>query len=175
MAKRAVVFRSKYGASKKYALALGRMIQAEVIENDGLTPQLVEEFDSIALVGGVYAGKITGLDFFRKNAVDFSSKRLAVFAVGAVPDSLENTEDLRKRNMKGRLSSVPVYYGRGAFDEAVLTFVDRNLLSIVRKAASRTAPEKRTPLDNVILGTTEPVSWIDESYLSGVAGYMMEE
>ena len=56
MAKRAVVFRSKYGASKEYALALGRMIQAEVIENDGLTPQLVDEFDSIALVGGVYAG-----------------------------------------------------------------------------------------------------------------------
>ena len=175
MAKRAVVFRSKYGASKEYALALGRMIQAEVIENDGLTPQLVDEFDSIALVGGVYAGKITGLDFFRKNAADFSSKRLAVFAVGAAPDSHENTEDLRKRNMKGRLESVPVYYGRGSFDEAALTFVDRNLLAIVRKAAARTNPEKRSPLDNVILGTTEPVSWVDESYLSGIAGYMMEE
>ncbi len=165
MSRIAVVFRSKYGASKEYALALGKRLSAEVIENEGLTAHLVEEFDSIILIGGVYAGKITGLEFMKKYIGDFSEKRLAVFAVGAAPESEDNISDLRKHNMKGRMEMIPLYYGRGAFNEGALSFVDRNLLSIVRKAAEKTRPEKRTPLDNVLLETKGAESWIDERYL----------
>ena len=67
MAKTAVLFRSKYGASKEYALLLGKKLNAEVIENEGLIPKLVEEFDAMVLIGGVYAGKISGIEFWKKH------------------------------------------------------------------------------------------------------------
>ena len=173
MAKTAVLFRSKYGASKEYALLLGKRLNAEVIENEGLIPKLVEEFDAMVLIGGVYAGRISGIEFWKKHFDDFSDKRLAVFAVGAAPDSPDNIETLRKHNLKGRMDRLPLFYGRGSFDESALTFMDKNLLNLVRKSAQKAKPEKRSPLDNVLLEVSEAVSWVDESYLDQVIDCML--
>ena len=174
MSKTAVVFRSKYGASKEYSLLLGESLAAEVIENEGLTSHLVDEFDTIILVGGVYAGKITGIEFLKKYIGDFSSKRLAVFAVGASPMSIEMLDSLKKKNLKGRLEAIPLFYGRGAFDESALSFMDKNLLSVARKAAEKTKPEKRNDLDKILLETTESVSWVDESFLSPLISFISQ-
>ncbi len=173
MAKTAVVFRSKYGASKEYALLLGKKISAVVIENEGLTPKLVDEFDTIILIGGVYAGRIVGIEFLKKNIKEFKDKRLAVFAVGASPSSDENTEILRKKNLRS-MEMLPLFYGRGAFDESLLSFVDKNLLSVVRRAAEKTKPEKRSDLDKVILDTVSPANWVDESYLVPLLSYLSD-
>ncbi len=174
MSKTAVVFRSKYGASKAYSLILGKRIPAVVIENEGLTPHLVEEFDTIILVGGVYAGKITGIDFLKKYADDFSSKRIAVFAVGASPVSDDTIDSIKKRNLKGKLETVPLFYGRGALDEEQLSFMDKNLLSVVRRSAEKTKPEKRSDLEKIILETAGSADWMDESYLEPLIEFISQ-
>lgn len=168
MAKIAVVFRSRYGASKDYALMLGKKLAAEVVENEGLTPLLLEPFDSIILIGGVYATKISGLELFSKYLQDFSDKELAVFAVGLNPDSADNIAALRKHNFRGKLERVPLFYGRGSFDEESLSFVDRNIVMLLRKTAEKKKAEKRTELENEMLGIRDTVSWVDEHYLDPV-------
>ena len=175
MAKTAVLFRSKYGASKQYALMLGRKVSAEVVENEGLTPQLVEEFDTIVVIGGVYAGRVSGLDFLRKNLRALPGRRFAVLAVGATPDSPDNTAELVKRNMKGDLEGIPLYYGRGAFDEGALSFVDKGLCGVLRKAAEKMRPEERSPLESVLSDAVSPVSWVDEAYLAPVISFLSGE
>ena len=165
MGRTAVLFRSRYGASKQYALMLGRKLNAEVVENEGLTPQLLSSFDTLILVGGVYSGKIAGIELFAKYRNDFSDKSLFVFAVGISPDSPENTELLRKHNLRGALEAVPLFYGRGSFDESVLSFIDRNVVTLARKAAAKAKPEKRSPLEKAFVETEKKIQWVDESYL----------
>ncbi|MBO8435430.1 MAG: flavodoxin [Spirochaetes bacterium] len=171
MSKTAVLFRSKYGATKEYSLQLGRSIQAEVVENYGLTPELVKDFDVLILAGGVYAGKINGLDFLKRNYPELQGKRIAVLAIGAAPDSDENTESLYKGNLKGKLENIPLFYARGAFDKDSLSSMDKLLFSMVKKAAEKEKPEKRTPLETVILETEEAVSWVDFSSLDSLIDF----
>ena len=169
----AVLFRSKYGASREYALMLGRKIQAEVVENEGLTAELVAEFDTLVLIGGVYAGRISGLDFLRKNRRALEGRRFAVFAVGASPECEENDGTLFRRNMKGELDGIPLFYGRGAFDESVLTLMDKGIVGMARKAAEMTKDSDRSPLDRAILeASAAPVSWVSENYLDPLVSYL---
>ena len=51
--------------------------------------------------------------------------------------------------------------------------MDKNLLNLVRKSAQKAKPEKRSPLDNVLLEVSEAVSWVDESYLDQVIDCML--
>ncbi len=170
MLKTAIVFRSRYGASKEYAHMLGKRMAAEIVENEGLTPQLLSPFDCLVLIGGVYAGKISGIELFAKNKRAFEGKKLAVFAVGASPASEEIIQDLKKHNLRGE--SIPIFYGRGAFCDDSLSFVDRNLVSLIRRGAEKRKPEKRTELENVILEAGNSCNWIDEAFLGPVEEFL---
>lgn len=69
----------------------------------------MQDFDVIALGGGVYASGIAGLSFLKKHIEDLWDKKLIAFFVGALPYEESNFRQMVSRNMKDQLSLIPSF------------------------------------------------------------------
>lgn len=169
MSETAILFRSKYGASRKYALMLKERTGADAIENENMKAELIRDFSTIILIGGVYADRINGLDFIRKFRGSLSDKRLYVFAVGGTEFSPEYIAKLRKVN---GLDDIPMSYGRGEINEDALSFLDRRLMGLLRRMVKRKPESEWTLTEKAIAESKGNVSWVDERYLDPVVDFI---
>lgn len=60
MSKIAVVYKSKYGSSKKYAEWIADELKAELFEHSKIKKDDLLKYDTIIYGGGLYAGSISG-------------------------------------------------------------------------------------------------------------------
>lgn len=175
MSKTIIIYKSKYGAAKEYAHLLGERIHCEAFENSHLNPNQINDFDTVLLCGGVYASHISGISFLKRNYKDLKNKKAVIFAVGAYPYSEQMISELKRQNLKGMLSNTALFYGRGMWDEEILTFKDRLLYNMVKKSAEKKSSSPNDPQGNSfisILGKKE--NWIDIKYLESVLDYLAE-
>ena len=95
-----ILYRSKYGATRKYAQWLKEATGFDCMETKKADAKTAQNYDTLILMGGVYAGGIAGLDFLKKNYALIKGKRILLFAVGASPyDEKAFTEGIQ-RNLK---------------------------------------------------------------------------
>ena len=85
MKKGIILFKSKYGATKKYVHWLAEKTGYDCLETSKADRLVVKQYENIILCGGVYASGIAGLSFLRKNYKELKDKKIAVFCVGASP------------------------------------------------------------------------------------------
>ena len=62
-----ILYKSKYGATKKYAEWIAERTGFACIKTDEADVKKLAEYDTIILGGGVYASGIAGLSFLKKN------------------------------------------------------------------------------------------------------------
>lgn len=175
MGKSIIIYKSKYGAAKEYADLLGEKIHCEAFENSHLNPKQINSFDTVLLCGGVYASHISGISFLKRNYKDLKDKKVVIFAVGAYPYSEQMISELKRQNLKGTMSNITLFYGRGIWNEETLTFKDRLLCNMVKKLAEKKSSSPDEPQGNSlisILGKKE--NWIDIKYLEPVLDYLEE-
>lgn len=167
----AILYTSRYGASREYALMLRDWTGAVVIENERLTPALVAEFGTLLAVGGVYMGKIDGLGFFRDYATDLRKKhRLAVLAVGIAPEDKGYYARLYADNFRHHLKGIPLFYARGRLEMEALSRIDKGLMkTFVRFLKGRT--ELSAFSKEIAEGTS--LDYMSEDYLDEVKAYLM--
>lgn len=176
MGRTIIIYKSKYGAAKEYAHLLGEKIHCEVFENSRLNPKQINNFDTVLLCGGVYASHISGISFLKRKYEDLKNKEVIIFAVGAYPYSDQMISELKRQNLKGTMSNITLFYGRGMWDEEILTFKDRLLCNMVKKSAEKKSSSPDEPQINSlisILGKKE--NWIDIKYLEPVLDYLAEK
>ena len=152
---------------------------ADAIENENMKAELIRDFSTIILIGGVYADRINGLDFIRKFRGSLSDKRLYVFAVGGTEFSPEYIAKLRKVN---GLDDIPMSYGRGEINEDALSFLDRRLMGLLRRdrrlmgllrrMVKRKPESEWTLTEKAIAESGRSVSWVDDRYLDPVVDYI---
>lgn len=113
-----VIYKSKYGATKKYADWLVEMTGYDCMEIQKATLDVVSQYKTIVLCGGIYASGIAGLSFLKKHFRDLNGKKIAIFCVGASPYNEQAFNEIKKHNLKDELCDIPLFYGRGAWDES---------------------------------------------------------
>ena len=116
-----ILYKSKYGATKKYARMLAEKLGAALLENKKLRPEQLKPFDAIIYCGGIYAGGVAGITLLRKNAALLNGKKVAVLA----------------QNLAGLPEGTALFYGRGAWDESVMTAGDRLLCGMLKKMIAK--------------------------------------
>lgn len=146
-----VIYQSKYGATKKYAKWLSAELNCDVIETANAKIGDIQKYDTIILGGGIYATGIAGISFLKKNYELLKDKQLVVFAVGASPYDENAMEALRRRNFKGILSDIPCFYCRGAWNEENMTFKDKTLCSLLKKAVAKKDPLTYEPWERALM------------------------
>lgn len=164
-----ILYKSKYGATKKYADWLSEETGFENKEIGQVKVSDIEEYETIVIGGGIYASGIAGLDFLNKNIEVLDNKKIIVFCDGASPYEERAFDEIRNRNMKDKLKDIPLFYCRGSWDMDAMTFVDRNLCKMLRKAVAKKDPSEYEVWEAALMAAgEEKCDWTDKEYLKPI-------
>ena len=168
-----VLCRSKYGAARRYAGWVAQETGFPLADLDkGEKPDL-SPYGAVVLCGGVYASSVGGVSFLKKRASQLAGKQVAVFAVGASPWDETAFQAVKKHNMKGSLEKIPVFYGRGAWDQKAMTFVDRTLCNMLQKSVAKKDPSQWEPwMEALMCARGKSCDWTDPAYLTPLLEYL---
>ncbi|HJB82304.1 MAG TPA: flavodoxin domain-containing protein [Candidatus Mediterraneibacter intestinavium] len=170
-----IVYQSKYGSAKKYAMWLADATGFDVVETPKADSRALKEYDRIILCGSIYASGIAGISFLRKNRQALKGKKTAVFCVGASPYDEKALEEVKEHNLKEDLKEIPMFYGRGAWDESSMSFKDRTLCKMLQKAVAKKDSSTYEPwMTALMCAVGQKCDWTDKKYLEPVIQYMNE-
>lgn len=166
MKKGVILYRSKYGATKKYASWLEEATGFDCMETPNATVDAVKQYETIILCGGIYASGIAGLSFLKKNMEKLKGSKILVFCVGASPYDEGAFHEVKAHNMTGTLQEVPLFYGRGMWDESRMTFVDRTLCKLLQKSVAKKDASTYEPwMKALMCAAGQSCDWTDKRYL----------
>ncbi|MGI6777015.1 MAG: flavodoxin domain-containing protein [Acetivibrionales bacterium] len=135
MAKVAVVFKSKYGSSEKYARWIAEDVNADVLKASDVKVENLMEYDTIVYCGGLYAGGLLGFSLIKKNYRKLSHKRIIVAAVGATTKKEEAVREVKEKNFTPEMQDkVQLFVLRGGLDYQRMNVMDRFLMFLLVKS-----------------------------------------
>lgn len=168
-----IIYQSKYGATEKYAGWLREMTGFACVQASKAALDEVARYHVVVFCGGIYASGIAGLSFLKKNIGSLKGRKMAIFCVGASPYEEHAIQEIKSRNLKGELQKIPVFYGRGAWDESKMKFIDRNLCRLVQKSVAKKDPSTYEPWMNALMSAVgQSCDWTDKKYLSPLLEYL---
>jgi len=147
----AVIYKSKYGSTKKYAEWIAEELGASLFEAASIKPPDLLAYDIVVYGGGIYVSSVNGVRLVTQNPC----KSVVVFTVGAAdPKTTDYTDILKKNFSQDFLSKTKVFHLHGGIDYTRLGLIHRLMMSMVKKArVDSKPPEKRTDDDRVFLET----------------------
>ncbi|WP_297994623.1 flavodoxin domain-containing protein [uncultured Clostridium sp.] len=161
-----ILYKSKYGATKRYASWLVEETKFDCIEIKYANVKDLQQYDRIILCGGIYASGIAGLSFFRKNISKLSNKKLAILCVGASPYEEKAFEQIKSYNLKDDLKEIPIFYGRGAWDEEKMSIKDRSLCKLLKMVISKKDSGTYDPwMKELLISSGKKCDWTNKEYL----------
>ncbi len=164
-----ILYKSKYGATKKYADWLADSTWLDSMETDKANISHVREYDVIVLGGGIYASGIAGLSFLKKNMSQLRDKKIIVFCDGASPYDEAAFQEVKALNMKNELADIPLFYCRGSWNMPAMGFVDKNLCKMLQKSVSKKDPNELAVWEKALLEAGESVcDWTNKAYLTPI-------
>ena len=131
-----VIYKSKYGGTKKYAEWISEELGCEIVDAKTIKIDDILKYDKIVYGGGLYAEIINCVHMLTKNMDKLKDKKIAVFTTGLTPPSCRDYYDkmVIKKNFKNGLpENVKVfnYLGKMVVDE--LSLVHRTALKTLKK------------------------------------------
>ncbi|HQC55016.1 MAG TPA: flavodoxin domain-containing protein [Clostridia bacterium] len=168
-----ILYKSKYGSTKKYADWLSEATGFSCMETDKASVKSLSDADVIILGGGVYASGIGGLKFLRKNIGALKDKKIVVFACGASPYEEKGFQQLKEHNLKGELANLPLFYCRGAWDLDSMSFIDRKLCNLLRKMLAKKDPSEYEPWAKALMDAGDAkANWTDKKYIQPILNHI---
>ncbi|MGL5750352.1 MAG: flavodoxin domain-containing protein [Paraclostridium sp.] len=130
----AVIYKTKYGSTKKYAGWIALKLEADLYEVSDIRPKHLLEYDIIIFGGGLYIGKINGINFIKNNYDKIKDRQLLIFTVGmqTINDDIrDKIIDMNFKNME--LENVNIFNYMGAFEYRQLSIIDKMLITPIKK------------------------------------------
>lgn len=142
-----IIYHSKTGFSQRYAQWLAEDLgcrAAPFRERGGVR---LAEYGTVVLVGGLYAGQMSGLGWLKKQLPGLKGVRAAAVAVGCAP---METPDLPESMEKlfGGTPEIKGFYCQGGLDYKHMGAVDRAMMAALR-AALKARPEQADMLEGI--------------------------
>lgn len=175
MTKGIIIYQSKYGATRKYAEWLQAMTNFHCMETSKAQVGEVAQYGTILLCGGIYASGIAGLSFLKKNIDKLKKNKLAILCVGASPYDESAFAEIKAHNLTGDLRDIPLFYGRGAWNESKMKFMDRALCKMLQKSIAKKDPRTYEPwMKALMCAAGQNCDWTDKKYLIPLMDYLKE-
>ncbi len=152
MGKIAVIYKSKYGSTKKYAEWIAEELGADLMETGKTKPQELQGYDVIVYGGGLYAGGVSGLSLITKNFESIRNKALYLFTVGAAdytdPQNISHVQKGLERVLTPDMrEKIKVYHLRGGMNYRKMNILHRLMMAMLIKML-RKKPESELRSDD---------------------------
>ena len=130
MKKTIVIYHSKTGFSQRYAQWLAEDLNCQALPYRDRRSVDPAEYDTIILLGGIYAGNMSGVGWLKK--LPLEDKRAAAVAVGCAPMGWPE----QAKNMEKLLAGTPIcgFYCQGGLAYERMGAVDRAMMAALRTA-----------------------------------------
>jgi len=172
MNKTVILYQSKYGASKRYALMIQKEIPSDVFDIRQFAFENIHSYDLVLAIGGIYAGGIAVMKHIRKHLSDLNNKTVLLLAVGASPYDRKAFEQLQKRLP----DNMALFYARGAYDEKKMDLKDRTLCRLLKKSLQKKAPNQLEPWMQAMLEADENgCDWVEKSQIETLLAFLQNQ
>ena len=130
-----VIYKGKYGATKQYAMWVGRELQLPVASADRFHIDELPKYDYFILGSSVYIGKLEIRDWLKKNFNVLQNKKIFFFQVAASPvEQIEKRKSYNKASLPPyMLKNIEFYYLPGRMIMRNLSVWDRFMLKMGAK------------------------------------------
>ncbi len=162
MSKVAVIFKSKYGSTQKYAKWIADALKADLIPHRHAERALKEnDYDTFVYGGGLYAYSINGISLVKKHSDKMGKKKLVIFAVGAGGDDPKLSEAVKDKNLKA-LPNHDFYLFRGSFDYGRLSMPDKLIMQAFKQMSKS---QDSQAVKEIIDAFSTPQDWCRREYI----------
>ena len=146
-----ITYKSYYGSSKQYALWLSEELNCEAKSLDEIKLLDLKNYDLIIHGGGLYAGGLSGISFYKKNLsfLKENNIKLICFACGASPSNKKVIAEMAINIFKGDMKDIPYFYCEGNYDYSVMSFIHKQMMKMMNKWLTKKIKkaEKPNPMD----------------------------
>jgi len=151
----AVVYKSKYGSTKKYAEWIAEELGADLMEASETNAGSLAEYRTIIYGGGLYASGINGVSLITKNYQKLRDKNLIVFTVGlADPQIKEQFIPIIEKNFTEEMrGKIKIFHLRGGMDYKALGVMHRAMMSMLKRMVDKKDEGEKTEEDRQMLET----------------------
>ncbi len=173
MKKTIIIYRSRYGYTKRYAQWIAEELHCPVKNVKQIKPAILADFDTIIFGGGLYAGGVGGISLLTKNARLLQSKNIILFTCGlADPTDPTNVSSIRtslSRVLPPEMQkNMTIFHLRGGIDYFRLSLVHKAMMAMMHRMLLR--KETLRAEDREFLKTYgRKVDFTDHSTISAVA------
>lgn len=173
----AVIYKTKYGCTKKYAGWITLKLDADLYEITDIRPKHLLEYDTIIFGGGIYRGKINGIKFIIDNYEKIKDKELYIFTVGMEDINEERRINLIKNNFHElEKNSFKIYNLQGEFEYKSLNLVDKIMMKTLKKYIENKNKSDFTQEDiNILKGFEEKVDLSDKKSINEMIDDIIRE
>lgn len=164
-----VVYKSKYGYTKRYAEWIAEALGCDIKENAKFSD--IAGYDMIICGGGCYAGSINGAKLITKNLSRLSGKKLILFAVGSGSGAEKDIIPFWEKNLtEEQRRIIAHFYLRGGFDYGRLGSADRLLMNMLKAHLKKIKdPDEETR--GLLAAYETPVDFTDKERLKELLEY----
>jgi len=130
----AVVYKSKYGSTKRYAGWIAGESGADIIPYSKAKISDLKNYDIIVFGGYMHAVGISGIKFIKKHLEELHGRKIIVFSCGASPINEKTANDIKKKNFTDKeLEKIKLFCLRGAFNFQKLDLIDKVLMGFLKR------------------------------------------
>lgn len=164
-----LIYCSKTGFTKKYAMWLKEMFPCTVVALDEGKKTDLSPYDTVLFASWFHAGSILSLDWFKK--LDLKGRRKAVLATGASPAGSPEIGKAIENNFKDDLNDYQVFYLPGGLCYEKMGTGDKMMMKVfahmMAKKPDKTEYEKQMA---AALGSSFDLT--DKRFLEPVVRYL---
>jgi len=164
-----VIYKSKYGSTRKYAEWISESTGYECVDAGKVNVNDLTAYDTIIFGGGLYASGIAGLSILKKIVGIHTGKKIIAFCCGASPYEENYFQEIINYNMKAELAEIPLFYCRGACSMDGMTFKDRTLCKILRKSLAKKDPKDYAVWEAAFVEAVDTgKDWTDKEFINPI-------
>ena len=169
----AVVYKSKYGSTKKYAAWIAIKLDADLYEISDIRKSDLAKYETIIYGGPLYAGKIKGINLVNKNYDILKEKKIIIFTVGLSSKFEEIKEAILKSNFKeDEREKINLFYLRGAFNYNQLGVLDKMLMNVMKLSLKKKKIDELDEDSKGMLKAFEnPVDFTDKKLVNEIVDF----
>ena len=160
----AVIYKSKYGATKRYAGWIALKLDADLYEVSDIRRKDLKAYDTIIYGGPLYIEKIKGIKFIINNYEYIKYKKLSVFMVGMREFDEDYINSILEDNIpKQVINNIKTFYFRGKMNYQELSLKDKILMTGLRVSISNKKQSDISNYEKMILEVIDkPIDYIDK-------------